>query len=78
MIVDAIIDKEVLLCDLCNDLLVDETGKVLENCKWIEWGLVCCHHKGFEKDEVIESFKKDQVISKSHKLFTPMVILIPP
>jgi len=70
-----VIQKPVLLCDSCNNVLVDENGVVQEDCKWTDWGLVCSKHKGFDKGfTVFEEFKKGQKISKKHKLFAPMVI----
>jgi len=44
------IKKPILVCDACNDLLIDKAGKVYKNCNWNEWGLSCDEHdmSGFE------------------------------
>jgi hypothetical protein len=59
------------VCDSCNDLLVDKEGKVYKDCLWNEWGLVCESHK-MKGMEVYERYKKDDIIPKSHRLWTPM------
>lgn len=68
------IPKPMLVCDACNDVLVNEYGKVLKDCAWNEWGLVCKKHK-LKDLEVYERYKEGDVIPKTHQIFKPMVMM---
>jgi len=55
-----------------NELYLD--GKVLKDCEWNKWGLVCNKHK-MKDFEVYERYIEGDKISKTHQLFKPMVIM---
>lgn len=70
-----LITKDILLCDLCNDLLVNEEAKAQKDFVWTDYGLICSE-RFMEIDdgkfEVIEEFKEGDRIPRSHQLFRPM------
>jgi len=68
------IPKPMLVCDACNDILINGYGKVLKDCEWNKWGLVCKKHK-MKDFEVYERYIEGDKISKTHQLFKPMVMM---
>lgn len=72
------IPKDVLLCDICNDQVVNEEGEVIRDFVWTDYGLICSER--FEQIDdgefaVIDEFKEGDRIPRSHQLFRPMEII---
>lgn len=66
-----VIHKDVLLCDVCNELLVCECGHVLKPFAWTEWGLMCGKHT--PSSTVYKRFAEREHVPKDHVLWAPLV-----